>query len=978
MKLASIVTMFVLVFAVPGHALVVFADEGGGDSSSVGGSGGDGGGGGSGADAGSGGTGGDAGGASGSTSGGDSSSTGGTGGSGGTGGDSTGSGATGSGSGGDGGSAGSGGDANNSADGGTSDATGGTGGSGGTGGDSQASGDAGSGGAGAGGGDANANSETDTNSDANANSDAGSGGTGGAGGDGTGVNADGGNGGTGGSGGDTNADANANNGGDANADAGGGDGGNGGGGGDGGSGGGSADGVSSSIETGDAHSGASVANASNTSDVTTSVSEDGTDIDIGNVLGATTTASSTAQTGENTIVDPDGSFIKTGMSDAFAYLISLFNIAITNSTGSILFLKNPIGDALNFTQRIMDIFSDFAQNGTCSLMDCSLDDAVLKVYTDDVAQVTNEAVTRSFTGFNDATSTDGTAEINTGDAHAFSGIVNIGNLSIYDSRYLLILMANEGNLNGDILLPDGAFFDKLSTGAHIGARSDISASSTANIENNAGASSETGANAANGADGSLVDTGNANSGASTVNFVNQLGAPICFIVNVGGHWQGSVINLPSKFSNVHTDFGDLICGAGGSERDPVTGLEVEEENYANILNTAIAQAVSGNNNAAGLVAKIKTGDADAFAQILNLVNMTIIGQDWIFANFAVAGDWNGDLVFGVKPGQPDILGELIAEHVTGGGGGGGGGGTHSPSPNIVFTKEASTEQAQSPAKVEYTLTAHNIGGKATGVVVIDTMKGPDGKVVGKQMWNLGTVKMNEEVKIKYTIEFKGNVTPGYYTNTAILSGMKGSDDFMPLTASDVVEVLAPGELVDPNACTPVLTEYIKPWKINSSSQVTSLQSFLNAYEGEHLNESGSYDMLTQAAVKRFQSKYADDILTPWGISNPTGNVYYTTQKKVNQIACADMDFSLSPAQQAEINAFKSKTKAEQDAVSDEGKTGVIKSKMKILAPITPMPDFFKDATGPNTPASTTSFLKNQFKGFTSWFVFAPLVDALEI
>lgn len=712
----------------------------------------------------------------------------------------------------------------------------------------------------------------------------------------------------------------------------------------------------------------------NTSSTTVPLGGDA-EIEYENVLGATTTASSTAQTGENEIVDPDGAFIKTGIADSFAYLISLFNIAITNSTGSILFLKNPIGEALNFTARFMEIFGDFARNGTCSLVDCELDDAVLEIYDDNVAEVTNSAVTRSYSGYNSATSTDGTAEIETGDANAFSGIVNIGNLTIFDSRYLLILMANEGDLSGDILLPDGSFFDQLSTGAHIGARSDISASSTADIRNTAGASSETGANGANGTDESTVTTGDAHSTASTVNFVNQLGAPICFIANVGGEWRGRIVNLPARFSSETTPFGTVICGAGGAERDPVTGVELETENYAHILNTAIAQAVSGSNYAEGLMAKVKTGDANAFAQILNLVNMHIIGQDWIFANFAIGGDWTGDLVFGQKPGEPDVLGELIEEHVTGGlsSGGGGGGGYSSPSPNITFTKEADAVQAQSPAKVTYTLTVFNSGGAARQVVIEDTMKGPDGKVIGKQMWNLGTVKPDEEVKVTYTVEFKGDVTPGYYTNSATLTGYKNNgNQFTTLHASDVVEVLAPGEVLG-ESCEPLLTEYIKPWKINNSGQVKALQGFLNAYEDENLAETGSYDMLTQAAVKRFQSKYAADILTPWGISYPTGNVYYTTQKKVNSMVCSGGDFSLTDAQRAEIEAFKAKTDAEKQETIVKGNTGT----NYLLVPSLQMPVFFRDASG-GAPASTSALIKQQFKSISSWILFAPFVEALEL
>lgn len=971
MKIASIITILMLVSYTALPVMTAYAEDGASSTSSAG-DGGGGGSGGSGDSGAGGGSGGDGGTSSGSADSGSSSSDGGTGGTGGTGGDST----SGTGTGGDGGTGGTGGDATNTADGGSSDATAGDGGTGGAGGDAQNGGTAGNGGTGAGGGDADANSQTDNGSNADADANGGTGGAGGDGGDGSGASTDGGDAGNGAQGGDAESDANAQNGGDAGADATGGDGGAGGTGGDGGSAGDvQPDGVGSVIETGNASGGSSSNGSSNVSNVTTPMGteDDESEVEFENVLGATTTASSTAETGENEIEDPDGAFIKTGIADSFAYLISLFNIAITNSTGSIMFLKNPIGDALNFTSKFMEIFGEFAKNGTCSLVDCEMDDAALEIYNENVAEVTNSAVTRSHTGLNGATSTDGISEIDTGDASAFSGIVNIGNLTIYDSRYLLILMANEGDLSGDILLPDGAFFDKLSTGAKIGARSDIRASSTADVVNLADATTETGANGANGTEESTVDTGDAHSTASTVNFVNQLGAPICFVVNVGGTWNGNVVQMPSKFSRATTPFGDVICGAGGESRDPVTGVELETENYAKILNEAIAEAVTGSNYAEGLVAKVKTGDATAFAQILNLVNMHIIGQDWIFANFAVGGNWDGDLVFGVKPGEDDVLGELIEEHVTGGGSrsSGGGGSYSSASPNITFTKEASVTQAQSPAVVEYVLTVYNSGGTARNVIIEDTMKGPDGKVIGKQMWNLGTVKADEEVKIKYTIEFKGDVIPGYYTNAATMTGYKNNgNQVTTLNASDIVEVLPPG-IMPGAACEPVLTEYIKPWRVNNPEQVKKLQSFLNAYEGTNLAESGAYDPATQGAVKAFQSKYAAEVLTPWGINHATGNVYYTTQKKVNQMACADMDFSLSAEQQAEIERFKNSTPAQQEEVVQQGNTGYL------LMPAPQMPVFFRDASQ-SQGASTSALLKQQFKGLASWLMFAPFVEALEL
>lgn len=71
---------------------------------------------------------------------------------------------------------------------------------------------------------------------------------------------------------------------------------------------------------------------------------------------------------------------------------------------------------------------------------------------------------------------------------------------------------------------------------------------------------------------------------------------------------------------------------------------------------------------------------------------------------------------------------------------------------------------------------------------------------------------------------------------------------------------------------------------NDPSYVSELQQFFNKYENEAIPVTGNYDTDTQEAVKRFQLKYASEILAPWGITRPTGNVGVFTLAKINQIS----------------------------------------------------------------------------------------------
>ena len=103
-------------------------------------------------------------------------------------------------------------------------------------------------------------------------------------------------------------------------------------------------------------------------------------------------------------------------------------------------------------------------------------------------------------------------------------------------------------------------------------------------------------------------------------------------------------------------------------------------------------------------------------------------------------------------------------------------------------------------------------------------------------------------------------------------------------------------------CPMFLTGYIKYGANNDAVEVAKLQVFLNTYEANSLQVTGTYDQATLAAVNAFQRKYAKDVLEPWGLQGVTGYVYYTTQKQVNTIFCKfQKDFPLSAEQLDEIS-----------------------------------------------------------------------------
>jgi uncharacterized repeat protein (TIGR01451 family) len=75
---------------------------------------------------------------------------------------------------------------------------------------------------------------------------------------------------------------------------------------------------------------------------------------------------------------------------------------------------------------------------------------------------------------------------------------------------------------------------------------------------------------------------------------------------------------------------------------------------------------------------------------------------------------------------------------------------------------------------------------------------------------------------------------------------------------------------------------------NNATQVSKLQDFLNKHSFGSFPSTGYFGPLTEGAVKAFQAKYADEVLKPWSISAPTGLVYLTTIRQINNIECPDL------------------------------------------------------------------------------------------
>lgn len=80
-----------------------------------------------------------------------------------------------------------------------------------------------------------------------------------------------------------------------------------------------------------------------------------------------------------------------------------------------------------------------------------------------------------------------------------------------------------------------------------------------------------------------------------------------------------------------------------------------------------------------------------------------------------------------------------------------------------------------------------------------------------------------------------------------------------------------------------LTNPIEFGADNNPEDVKLLETFLKTYEGFNLQVDGFYSTEDREIVIKWQEKYADEILKPWGLSKGTGYIYITSLNKIKQI-----------------------------------------------------------------------------------------------
>ena len=416
----------------------------------------------------------------------------------------------------------------------------------------------------------------------------------------------------------------------------------------------------------------------NSSTITASSTNDG-------ILGSA--ATSTSDTGTNSVTGGDGSnSIVTGNAVSTANVINEVNTNIFNSNGLIIFLNQIFGGGIDLNTFDLSYFlqggpgasptisNPITNSAQCTLLTC-LNSSSLNVLNTNTATVTNSVIVRSSTGSNTASSTD-SATVDTGNAYAAANVLNLVNTNIVNSSYLLVSFNNFGDLAQNITLPSSGFFQQLFQ--HGGTTPNLNSSTyTATNDNIATTTGSVTAEAGTGTNTTTsvptgtttpsgvgnISTGDAYSSANTFNQVNTNnfgGTSVFMLFRVSGNFSGSIIGLPSGLVATTTPDGIEITSADAADAALALSMYEASSTFnsshfaANATNTAAVQnnvdvsAQTGDNAASTELgtSTINTGNAYAAADVVNLVNTNIVGQNWIFAIFNIFGNFSGNIDFG--------------------------------------------------------------------------------------------------------------------------------------------------------------------------------------------------------------------------------------------------------------------------------------------------------------------------------------------
>ena len=245
------------------------------------------------------------------------------------------------------------------------------------------------------------------------------------------------------------------------------------------------------------------------------------------------------------------------------------------------------------------------------------------------ADVSGESDAVSTTGVNEIESAPGNAEIETGDAASQASGQNQINTNVVEAT-------DEAGLEND----SGAVADTPPRNDGL----TIEMENEATLEATASAESVSGQNEITEAGGdAMIETGDSISQAALANLVNSniLGSNFEFFLLPIFDAQSGDIDLNALWKLIQQKIAEQSASLEGANN-----VYIINSNQATVNLTADSTAISGQNSASqnGGGATIYTGDSIATANIFNLINLNIIGSNFLFGVINIFGSLTGNII----------------------------------------------------------------------------------------------------------------------------------------------------------------------------------------------------------------------------------------------------------------------------------------------------------------------------------------------
>jgi hypothetical protein len=287
------------------------------------------------------------------------------------------------------------------------------------------------------------------------------------------------------------------------------------------------------------------------------------------------------------------------------------------------------------------------------------------------AQINNTIDVGAASG--DATVTHNTAGGNatTGNAQSIVNLMNLINSTVTSGQSFIGTININGDLNGDILLPQGVLDQLL---ASTGPTSNNS--TTNNLANTATTTNTTTEGITNAIhstalSGDATVSGNTSAGSAStgtagtnVTLLNLTGSStigkndLLVFVNVLGKWVGMIMNAPA--GSTAASLGGGITGTGPNSNNATSNRLVGTSTTTNTTNLGINNNVNVNAKSGAanvtdntLGGNATTGTANTAVNILNLAGSNLDLSNWfgiLFIN--VFGIWNGSFGVNTSAGDP--------------------------------------------------------------------------------------------------------------------------------------------------------------------------------------------------------------------------------------------------------------------------------------------------------------------------------------